>query len=288
MNKQVVDVVIDTDTYNEVDDQFAIVYGLLSKDKVNIKAIHAAPFFNRNSLSPEDGMYQSFAEINRILHILNIDKEDKVYLGSKRFLENENTYEKSDAARNLVDLALHSEDRIYVVAIAALTNVASAILMNPEIINRITVIWLGGHDYSQINNREFNLRQDIAAARIVFNSNVDLVHIPCNGVISNLVLTQAELEKFIDGKNEIGTYLTKIFRHCNMEDLSYARIISDVAAMAYLVLPEAVETLQCPRPSIGYDLKYSFSNLNALETKVISLNRNKIINNLLKKISSLS
>lgn len=287
MNKQVVNVVIDTDTYNEVDDQFAIVYGLLSKERVSIKAFHAAPFFNKNSLSPEDGMYQSFAEINRILHILNIDKVGKVYLGSKKFLESESKFEESDAARHLIDLVMQSEERIYVVAIAALTNVASAILMNPKIINRMTVIWLGGHDYSQVENREFNLRQDIAAAKIVFNSNVDLVHIPCNGVISNLVLTQAELEKFIDGKNEIGTYLTTIFRQCNKEDMSYARIISDVAAMAYLVLPEALQTIQCPRPDIDYNLKYNFNHLNALETKVVSLHRNKIIDDLLRKIACL-
>ena len=37
-------VVIDTDAANEVDDQFAITWGLLSPDRLDIEAIVAAPF----------------------------------------------------------------------------------------------------------------------------------------------------------------------------------------------------------------------------------------------------
>ena len=37
-------VVVDTDAANEVDDQFAITWGLLSPDRLDIEAIVAAPF----------------------------------------------------------------------------------------------------------------------------------------------------------------------------------------------------------------------------------------------------
>ena len=36
--------VIDSDTYNEVDDQFAISYALLSPERLDVKAVYAAPF----------------------------------------------------------------------------------------------------------------------------------------------------------------------------------------------------------------------------------------------------
>ncbi|MBQ7292769.1 MAG: nucleoside hydrolase, partial [Clostridia bacterium] len=49
-----IDVVLDTDTFNEIDDQYAIAYMLRSDDKLNTKAIYAAPFFNSHSTSPED------------------------------------------------------------------------------------------------------------------------------------------------------------------------------------------------------------------------------------------
>ena len=51
-----VDVVIDTDTYNEIDDQFAVAYLVKSDEKLNLKAIYAAPFHNEKSTGPADGM----------------------------------------------------------------------------------------------------------------------------------------------------------------------------------------------------------------------------------------
>ena len=39
-----IDVVLDTDAYNEIDDQFAFAYLLKSKEKANVTAIYAAPF----------------------------------------------------------------------------------------------------------------------------------------------------------------------------------------------------------------------------------------------------
>lgn len=62
-----IDVIIDTDTYNEIDDQFAVSYLLKSSDKLNTKAIYAAPFLNANSISPTDGMEKSYNEILKLL-----------------------------------------------------------------------------------------------------------------------------------------------------------------------------------------------------------------------------
>src|SRR6266498_629418 len=59
--------VLDTDTYNEIDDQFALVYALLSPERITCEAIYAAPFHNQRSSGPEDGMLRSYAEIGRIL-----------------------------------------------------------------------------------------------------------------------------------------------------------------------------------------------------------------------------
>ena len=65
-----VDAVLDTDTYNEIDDQFALSYMFLSPEKFNLKAIYAAPFFNSHSTSPKDGMERSYDEIMKLLGLL--------------------------------------------------------------------------------------------------------------------------------------------------------------------------------------------------------------------------
>ena len=72
--KGIIDAVIDTDTYNEIDDQFALSYMIRSNDKINLKAIYAAPFFNSHSTSPRDGMERSYNEIFNILNLMGEDE----------------------------------------------------------------------------------------------------------------------------------------------------------------------------------------------------------------------
>ena len=62
-----VSIVLDTDTYNEIDDQFALAYALLSPDQIDLEAIYAAPFQNPRSTGPADGMEKSHEEILRVL-----------------------------------------------------------------------------------------------------------------------------------------------------------------------------------------------------------------------------
>ena len=48
--------VLDTDTYNEIDDQYALAQVLLSPEDVTVEAVYAAPFHNARSTGPGDGM----------------------------------------------------------------------------------------------------------------------------------------------------------------------------------------------------------------------------------------
>src|SRR5690606_27734259 len=130
---------LDTDTFNEIDDQFAIVYALFSQEKLQVEAIYAAPFFNNRSTSPLDGMDKSYEEILRILKRINMSHDNFVYKGSNTFLNNVNEPLQSEAANDLVKRAMETPDDelLYVVAIGAITNIASAILIEPKIIEKI-------------------------------------------------------------------------------------------------------------------------------------------------------
>jgi hypothetical protein len=68
-----IDVVLDTDTYNEIDDQYALAFLIRSPEKLNLKRIYAAPFFNYKSSGPGDGMEKSYAEIMNILSLMKRD-----------------------------------------------------------------------------------------------------------------------------------------------------------------------------------------------------------------------
>jgi len=125
--------VLDTDTYNEIDDQFALVHALLSPERLQVEAVYAAPFFNERSKGPEDGMERSYEEIVRLLDLLKVSSEGYAFKGSRGYLPAADEPVESEAARDLVARALVSEETLYVATIGAPTNVASAILMEPKI-----------------------------------------------------------------------------------------------------------------------------------------------------------
>ena len=256
-----IDVVLDTDTYNEIDDQFALAYMLKAPEKLNVLAITAAPFLNKKSTSAGHGMELSHQEIEKLLHFMHReDMLSKVYKGSETFLTDEKTPVDSPAARRIAELAMQYtiEKPLYVVAIGAISNVASAILMQPEIAEKMVVVWLGGHALHYKNNREFNLYQDIAAARVVFHSGVPLVMLPCQGVVSTFTVSEGELNQWLAGHDELCDYLAK---NTIREAETYAkgkpwtRVIWDVTAVAWL-LDEKEEMLferVMPRPVPEYD-----------------------------------
>ncbi|MEO2199220.1 MAG: hypothetical protein ABGY72_24480, partial [bacterium] len=63
--------VLDTDTYNEIDDQYALAYCLLSPERISVEAIYAAPFVNDRSTSAAQGMEKSYEEILRLLNFFS-------------------------------------------------------------------------------------------------------------------------------------------------------------------------------------------------------------------------
>ena len=251
--------VIDTDAYNEVDDQFALVYALRSQERLNVEAIYAAPFFNKRSKSPGDGMLKSYDEIINVLSIMNYETPDGfVKKGSDRYLEREDTPCKSEAAHDLIERAMSSKDTLYFVAIGAVTNVASALLLEPKIAEKIVVLWLGGHAFHWPDTFEFNLKQDVLSANVVFDSKVPLVLFPCKGVVSHFSTTLPELQANINESSSIGRYLTGIVADYSFGRSIYSKVIWDAVTIAYLNNEEWTNSRIVPSPIAGEDLQWRF------------------------------
>lgn len=279
------DLVIDTDTYNEIDDQFAVSLALKSPEKLAVKALYAAPFFNANSESPADGMEKSYQEIRRLLSFMG--KTSVILRGSAMYLPDEKTPVDSEAARDLSTraMAYSKEHPLYVACIGAITNVASAILMNPEISDRIVVVFLGGNALSWPDNQEFNIMQDVAAARVVFASGAPLVMLPCMGVVSSFTVSGPELEYWIKGKNPLCDYLvshTEEAAEAYAKGKVWSRVIWDVASIGWLLNDDGsyMKDRLMPRPIPEYDHHWGFSSENALCRYVYSINRDALLERL--------
>ncbi len=285
-----VDVVLDTDTYNEIDDQFALSYALHAGEKIDLKAVYAAPFLNERSVSPKDGMEKSYQEILKLFRLAG--KETLAFRGASDYLKDEKTPFLSPAAEDLCKRAMeYSWDKpLYVVAIGAITNVASALLMQPEIAEKMVVVWLGGHALHWPDNHEFNCFQDVAAARVVFASGVPLVQLPCMGVVSAFTTTGPELEYWLRGKNALCDYLADHTIEAAEEYAKgrvWSRIIWDVTAVGWLMNEKGnlMQDKILPRPMPEYDHHYSFDENSPLYRYVYHIDRDALLQDLFDHIA---
>ncbi|MBQ6946687.1 MAG: nucleoside hydrolase [Clostridia bacterium] len=289
-----VDVVLDTDAYNEVDDQFAISYLLRSPEKIRLAAICAAPFQNRRAADPKIGMEKSFDEIVKLLDLAGCPEvQEKLYKGSTHWLVDEQTPVDSPAARKMAELSKNysPENPLYIVALGAITNVASALLMEPAMKENCVVVWLGGHAvHYPMGASEFNMRQDIASARVVLGCGVPVVLLPCKGVVDHFSTSRYELEHWLMDKNPLADYLV---RQAVAEAESYAagkpwtRVIWDVTAVAWLVNDNErfmkARLIDAPVPE--YDQRYAADGNDHLVQYVWQINRDALFEDLFNKLT---
>lgn len=280
-----INIVIDTDTYNEIDDQFALAYALKSDDRLIIEAIYAAPFSNKIIDNPSEGMLKSYEEIQRVLNVLNLKKEVLVFKGSTHYLTDIETPCMSEAVEDIVKRAMNAKEPLYAVALGAITNIASAILLEPKIIEKIVIIWMGGNSLYWNDAKDFNLMQDVIGARILFDSGVPIIHIPALNVTSHLLASVFEIEYYLNNKNPIGTYLTKIFRDHQFQNSRLSKELWDIAAIAFLLNSSWVPTNIVHSPILTDQLTWSIDSSRHFMKTAISVDRDAIFQDMYKRIT---
>lgn len=294
-------VVIDTDAGNSVDDQYAIAWLLKSPDRLEVEAIYAEPYsyqlydqldttgiacdyiseITTGGGTPAEGMEESYQEVLKVGKLCGMDLSGRTFRGATHFCTGEGVPVESEAARDLVKRA-KSGPPIYIVAIGAITNVASAIMMDPSIMDNLIIVWLGGEPLHFPQTFEFNLSGDLIASKYIFDCGVPLIYIPTMTVASHITITQEELDKRLKGRNVLCDYLYKIVDELLPRDAKIAdkmmrynqagnlkglydieeglekdfvtryytpaRIIWDLAAAAYVINPMWCPVFEIPSP----------------------------------------
>ncbi len=285
-----IDILIDSDTNNEIDDQFAIAYALLSPERFQVRGLQAAPYVIDDGLQdPAMGMELSYQEIIKLLQFMQypFDADTFVKRGSSRFMTAEKEPVDSDAARNILSLSRQysSSHPLYIIAIGAITNVASALLMDPEIRNRIVVMWLGGNEFSQSPD-VFNVNRDKYAAQVLFDSGVPLIHVPAYYVSSHLITSVPTLEAFIGGKNALCDYFIENVKGFRPEAFATGKEIWDVAAFAFFMHPDWTTSELTATPIITDELTWSFDYRRPLMRNIRTLDREAIMGDLYQKLAA--
>ena len=282
MNKKI-NVILDTDTYNECDYQFALSYLIRNQDRFNIEAITVAPFSRQSkNVNVKEGQVLSYNEILKICNWLNFDTDNKVFKGSMDYIKN-GYDEDNDAVNKIIEIALKNE-KTYILGIGAITNIALAIKKEPKIIDRIEVIWLGGNSIEYQSNVEFNFKQDVEAVRIVFDSKVRLTILPCREVVSKLRIHINDLRKNMSD-TELNNYLIDRFYNDGYNGIREERPIWDISVIAYMLNKDWFKVKRISCPNINEDMSYELTNNNHIVTLITDIDRDKIYEDLFNKLN---
>ena len=281
--KPLTNVILDTDTSNECDDSFALAYMLKSQDRFKVNAITIAPFSHlSHHVTAKESQNLSYNEVIKICNYLNFDTTNKVFKGSTNYISN--GYDKTnDAVNKIIEIALKN-DKTYIMAIGALTNVALAIKKEPKIIDKIEVVWLGGHSLLQNNNLEYNFKQDIDAVKIIFKSKVKLTIIPCKNVASNLRTSIYELNHYLRNKSDLCNYLIDRFYNDGYHEVQERRVIWDISVIAYMINKEWFTSEDISCPNIKEDTSYELTYNNHKITMINYIDVDKVYKDLFKKL----
>ena len=281
--KDKINIILDTDTYNECDDQFALSYLIKSKDLFNIEAITVAPYSHtKRDVKVRDSQELSYNEILKICNWLNFDTDNKVFKGSVDYIQN-GYDEKNVAVNKIIEIALKN-NKTYILGIGAITNIALAIKKEPKIVNKIEIIWLGGNELGYKDNFEYNFRQDVEAVKIVFESKVKLTILPCKNIVSGLRIDINTLKKYLENKSELCNYLIERFYNDGYHGVQESRVIWDISVIAYMINKNWLETKQISCPNIRKDTSYEVTDNRHNITFVTKLDRNKIYEDLFNKV----
>mgnify|MGYP003631114419 FL=1 len=304
-------VIIDTDTANEIDDQYALAWALLSPERMNLEGVTAVPFsfiHHREGMLrsveilkrggpgnaeeekfmggfagwaqrivdsgtdpesikfvlPDEGAELSYQEIVRVFEHCGVDPEGMVYRGSPAYLSDFDSPLNTEAARFIIERArAEPETPLYILAMGALTNIASAVLMAPDIIKSIVLVWTASFpSYAPFCNRpSLNLVQDKLASRLIFDCGVPHVYLPGYHVGAQLSISLPEMEQFVKGKGAIGDYLHHLYTHNPLhkkyvisQPETKTWVIWDIINVAWMFNADYVSTHMTQSPVLDEDL----------------------------------
>jgi len=333
--------IIDTDTHNEIDDQFALAWALLSQDRLEIEGILAEPYsfahhqapllaayeqmsnqeagvqkevpivgsyhswaqnlVNANVdprtvkfVLPDEGMELSYQEILKVYGLMDADPTGLVFRGSPGYLPSLEQPIQSEAVDHLIARAMADDKRpLYVLAIGAITNIASAILIEPKIIENIVVIWTSGYpSRSNMSNlTSLNLVQDVLASRLLFDCGVPHVYLPGFYIGAQLTLSLPDMAEWVRGRGKIGDYLYHLYTHNPIHKQRgivdhFARtwVIWDVINIAWMLNPEWVPSQLTRSPILTDDLHWQHDPSRHLMREAVGINRDAIFRDFFTKL----
>ena len=254
-------VIINTDAKNEADDQYCIVQALLTPS-FELHGIIPAHFGTAKSAH---SMKDSHDEVMKLLDLMDLAGRVTVADGADGAIPDQNVPVESTGADLIIREAMKDDPRpLHVAFLGPITDMASALLMEPRIAERnLRVIWIGGGEWP-FGGPEYNLSNDIEAANVVFRSKLQVWQIP-SSVYRMMAVSYAELMERVYDKGAIGKYLVDQLVDWNFRvhsgPIEY-RSLGDTPSLSVIMNPNGARWEWRPAPQFNTFMQYVHPGLH--------------------------
>jgi len=271
-------VILSTDVGNEIDDQWAVAYLLLNPrfDVLGILSAHAP------TITAPAGQTSHRILVDVVENRLGMRQHPALIEGGNVPLTDSRTPIPSPAVRFLIEQSrrFSKQHRLNVLTIGAATDVASAILTDPSIVERIQVIQMGFTD--EQGGEEFNIANDVHAVQAILDSNVPLVIGPGNVCRASLSLTFDQARKMLSNRGSIGGWLWeeyqawyfRVVKPLRVNDFSKSWVIWDNITLAYLLGLTTQHTK--PRHRLRDNMTFETINTEKVVTWITDVDEQKL------------
>lgn len=211
-------VIVDNDFSGDPDGLFQLAHHLASAS-VEIPLvigshIHVGDILDRTATQSANAV----AKVHELYATMKPRRRPPVVTGRATSLANDAKPDLTDAARAIIAEALRTDTGLplYYAAGAGLTDLAVALMHEPGIGKKLTLVWIGGMEYTDLvpgvparPDAEYNLTIDVKAAQWIFNrSDVAIWQVPRN-VYRQLNISFAELGAGLRSAGRLGEFLTE-------------------------------------------------------------------------------
>jgi hypothetical protein len=243
--------VIDADTANEVDDPYAIVRALL-EPSIEVIGLSSAQWQASHWATPDT--LEDSQRLNEVLlgHLDRMSLPHPRGARARLYDWGEDLAQHSAAAYFLIDQARRTPqgEKLGVIVLGASTNVASALLIAPEIRSRIRVYMLGtGYDAARgvWTKLDFNCVNDLRAVSVLLDSDGLELHVMPHSTAAALDFDFAELRRRLAGRSDLHDFLVRRWEQ-HADASRHARVLWDLALVEAVIHPGLAQETQARTP----------------------------------------
>ncbi|WP_417563906.1 nucleoside hydrolase [Microbacterium sp.] len=262
-------VILDNDFGGDPDGLFQLAHHLLS-GSVDVRLVIASKIPDSFAAADPGVVARGVASADRIFTALGRDQ--RAIAGSETGLVPGVVPPLDGAARAVIDEAMRDDTDLplYYCAGGGLTALATALLHEPQVAGRLTVVWIGGSGYDDDGRpAEFNATIDAVAAGVVFASPAEIWQVP-ETTYEQCLVSSAELEHQVAPLGPLAAHLVATLRefadrfaHMLGANLGETVVLGDSPLVLLTALrgpfqaePTSSPSHTVPRRTIGADARY--------------------------------